>query len=162
MPINSIWFRKYLPRKISRAVYPVSELETTRWIKKNSSVCEQTGYGIKKITKDHLYRISKNGMPKKRSVGASTCLFARTNCFDIEDRIRFRPDKCLFWRLEIRYPIGEYGWSKKKRSGAKLVVLALVVNPQCAIKYSSILEGNMVDSNALCNTVLLCFNSCIK
>ena len=44
---------------ISRAVYPASEFETTRWIKENSSVCEVTGYAIDKITKDRLYHISK-------------------------------------------------------------------------------------------------------
>ena len=35
---------------ISRAVYPASELETTRWIKENSSVCEVTGYNIERVT----------------------------------------------------------------------------------------------------------------
>ncbi len=44
---------------ISRAVYPASELETARWIRENSSVCEITGYDIKKINKDQLYRIAK-------------------------------------------------------------------------------------------------------
>ncbi|MDR2774436.1 MAG: hypothetical protein LBC19_06780, partial [Tannerella sp.] len=29
---------------ISRAVYPASELETARWIRENSAVCELTGY----------------------------------------------------------------------------------------------------------------------
>ncbi|MEJ7684212.1 MAG: hypothetical protein WKG06_41440 [Segetibacter sp.] len=41
---------------ISRAVYPASELKTTRWIKDNSAVCELTGYDINKITKDKLYQ----------------------------------------------------------------------------------------------------------
>jgi hypothetical protein len=40
---------------VSRAVYPASELKTTRWIKENSAVCELTGYEINKITKDKLY-----------------------------------------------------------------------------------------------------------
>ena len=33
---------------ISRAVYPASELETTRWISENSAICEVTGYDIEK------------------------------------------------------------------------------------------------------------------
>jgi hypothetical protein len=41
---------------ISRAVYPASELQTARWIKENSAVCELTGYGIEKVTKDKLYQ----------------------------------------------------------------------------------------------------------
>ena len=40
---------------VSRAVYPASELATTRWIKENSAVCELTGYDIDKISKDKLY-----------------------------------------------------------------------------------------------------------
>jgi len=43
---------------ISRGVYPASELETTRWIKQNSSVCEVTGYNMERVTKDRLYNIS--------------------------------------------------------------------------------------------------------
>ena len=41
---------------ISRAVYPASELKTTRWIKENSAVCELTGYDMEKLTKDKLYQ----------------------------------------------------------------------------------------------------------
>ncbi len=40
---------------VSRAVYPASELKTTRWIKENSAVCELTGYDPDKVTKDWLY-----------------------------------------------------------------------------------------------------------
>ena len=45
--------------------------------------------------------------------------------------------------------LAQYGRSKEKRSDAKLVVLALVVNPEGFIKYSSILEGNMADPKTL-------------
>ena len=41
---------------VSRAVYPASELKTTRWIKENSAVCELTGYDPDKVTKDRLYQ----------------------------------------------------------------------------------------------------------
>ena len=45
--------------------------------------------------------------------------------------------------------LAKFGRSKKKRSDAKLVVLALVVNPEGFIKYSAILEGNMSDPATL-------------
>ena len=70
---------------ISRAVYPASELKTTRWIKENSAVCELTGYDMEKITKDKLYQMrfiytSKDAMEKHLST--------RTNeIFDLEDKI---------------------------------------------------------------------------
>jgi hypothetical protein len=41
---------------ISRAVYPGSELATSKWIKENSAVTELTGYDIGKINKDRLYK----------------------------------------------------------------------------------------------------------
>ena len=45
--------------------------------------------------------------------------------------------------------LAQYGRSKEKRSDAKLIVLALVVNPQGFIKYSTILEGNIADCKTL-------------
>ena len=37
-----------LTQIISRAVYPASELETSRWIRENSAVCSVTGYPARK------------------------------------------------------------------------------------------------------------------
>ena len=71
---------------ISRAVYTASELETTRWIKENSSVCEVTGYDMDALTKDRLYRISKKLYSEKEQLEEH--LSVRTNeLFDIEDKI---------------------------------------------------------------------------
>jgi hypothetical protein len=50
---------------------------------------------------------------------------------------------------KIGSKLAKFGRSKEKRSDAKLVVLALVVNPEGFIKYSSILEGNMSDAKTL-------------
>ncbi len=62
---------------ISRAVYPASELETSKWIKENSSVCEITGYDINKITKYQLYRISRKLYSEKDALEQH--LSVRTN-----------------------------------------------------------------------------------
>ena len=53
---------------ISRAVYPASELKTSRWIQDNSSVCELTGYNLQKITKDCLYQMSHALYSEKESM----------------------------------------------------------------------------------------------
>ncbi len=45
--------------------------------------------------------------------------------------------------------LAKFGRSKEKRSDAKLMILALVVNKEGFIKYSWILEGNMSDSKTL-------------
>jgi len=134
---------------ISRAVYPASELETTRWIKENSSVCELTGNDIEKITKDQLYRISKKLYTEKDELEQH--LSVHTNkLFDIEDKIMlYDLTNTYFEGRKQGSKLAQYGRSKKKRNDAKLVVLALVVNPGGFIKYSSILEGNMADCNTL-------------
>jgi hypothetical protein len=134
---------------ISRAVYPASELETTRWIKENSSVCEVTGYEMDALTKDRLYRISKKLYSVKEQLEEH--LSVRTNeLFDIEDKIvLYDLTNTYFEGRKLGSKLAQYGRSKEKRSDAKLVVLALVVNPEGFIKYSSILEGNIADSKTL-------------
>lgn len=134
---------------ISRAVYPASELETARWIRENSSVCEITGYDIKKITKDQLYRISKNLYSLQETLEQH--LSTRTNeLFDIEDRILlYDLTNTYFEGRKEGSTLAQFGRSKEKRDDAKLVVLALVVNRYGFIKYSSVLEGNMSDCRTL-------------
>jgi len=71
---------------ISRAVYPASELETTRWIRENSAVCELTGYPLAKMTKDKLYKSSLKLFSQKENI--ERFLSVKTNqLFDIEDKI---------------------------------------------------------------------------
>lgn len=134
---------------ISRAVYPASEFETSRWIKDNSAVCEVTGYDIEKITKDKLYSIAKKLYGVKDELERHLSL--RTNeLFDIEDKIvLYDLTNTYFEGRKQGSKLAKFGRSKEKRSDAKLVVLALVINPQGFIKYSSILEGNMSDPKTL-------------
>ncbi|KEO73046.1 IS1634 family transposase [Anditalea andensis] len=134
---------------ISRAIYPASELKTTRWIKENSAVCELTGYDPDKITKDRLYKSAldlygvRDAMEKHLS--------KRTNeLFDLADKIILYDLTNTYFEGEKRNSaLAKFGRSKEKRKDAKLVVLALVVNIEGFIKYSSVLEGNIADSNTL-------------
>ncbi len=134
---------------ISRAVYPASELETTRWIRENSAVCEVTGYNAEQITKDRLYAISKKLYSEKEALEQH--LSIRTNeLFDIQDKIiLYDLTNTYFEGRKQGSELAKYGRSKEKRSDAKLVVLGLVINPEGFIKYSSILEGNMADCKTL-------------
>ena len=134
---------------IARAVYPASELRTTRWIKENSAVCELTGCDMEKLTKDklcqsalHLYRI-KDNLEKHLS--------QRTNdLFDLQDKIVLYDITNTYFEGEKRNSkLARYGRSKEKRSDARLIVLALVINVEGFIKYSSVLEGNIADCNTL-------------
>jgi len=134
---------------ISRAVYPASELKTSKWIKENSSVCEITGTDKEKVTKDKLYRISNKLYDVKDAL--ENHLSVRTNeLFDIKDKIvLYDLTNTYFEGRKEHSSIAKFGRSKEKRSDAKLVVLAMVINVEGFIKYSSILEGNMADSKTL-------------
>jgi len=134
---------------ISRAVYPASELETTRWIRENSAVCEITGFDTEQVTKDRLYAISKKLYAEKEALEQH--LSVRTNeLFDIQDKIiLYDLTNTYFEGRKQGSKLAKFGRSKEKRSDAKLVVLGLVINPEGFIKYSSILEGNMADSKTL-------------
>lgn len=134
---------------VSRAVYPASELKTTRWIKENSAVCELTGYDIEKITKDKLYESALHLYQVKDVLEKH--LSKRTNeLFDLADKIILYDLTNTYFEGEKRHSsLAKFGRSKEKRGDAKLVVLALVVNIEGFIKYSSILEGNIADCNTL-------------
>lgn len=134
---------------VSRAVYPASELKTVRWIKENSAVCELTGYEADKVTKDRLYKSALDLYKAKDSIEKH--LSRRTNeLFDLEDKIILYDLTNTYFEGEKRNSqLAKFGRSKEKRNDAKLIVLALVVNVEGFIKYSSILEGNIADCNTL-------------
>jgi hypothetical protein len=134
---------------ISRAAYPASELGTSRWIRQNSAVCELTGYPINHITKDKLYGISHRLYALKGSLEKH--LSKRTNeLFDLSDQIILYDLTNTYFEGAMRSSnIAKFGRSKEKRSDARLVVLAVVVNAEGFLKYSQIFEGNMSDSKTL-------------
>lgn len=138
-----------LTQIIGRAVYPASELATTRWIRENSAVCEVTGYPIEKITKDKLYQNALSLFEIKDLLEKH--LSKRTNeLFDIEDSIiLYDLTNTYFEGEKANSKLAKFGRSKEKRSDARLVVLALVINPEGFLKYSNVFEGNKADSTSL-------------
>lgn len=138
---------------ISRAVYPASEFKTTRWIRENSAVCEITEYPIEKITKDKLYQNALKLYGIKE--GLEDYLSKRTNeLFDLQDKILLYDLTNTYFEGEKRKSkLAQYGRSKEKRSDAKLIVLALVINQEGFQKYSAIYEGNKTDCNTLIDMV---------
>jgi hypothetical protein len=130
---------------ISRATYPASELRTSRWIKDNSAICELTGYRADKITKDKLYGISLDLYKVKDNL--ENHLSKRTNTlFDLKDQIILYDLTNTYFEGSMRSSkMAKFGRSKEKRSDARLVVLAVVVNIEGFLKYSQIFEGNIAD-----------------
>lgn len=138
-----------LTQIISRAVYPASEFKTSRWIKENSGICEITKYPVDKITKDKLYQnaLALYGIKD----GLEQHLARRTNeLFDIQDKIiLYDLTNTYFEGQKRNSKLAQYGRSKEKRTDAKIIVLALVINEEGFIKYSTVYEGNTADCNTL-------------
>ncbi len=134
---------------ICRAVYPASELKTVSYMKENSAVCEITGLDKNKITKDQLYGISHKLYEVKDKL--EKYLSVRTNeLFDLEDKIIIYDLTNTYFEGRMKNSkLAKYGRSKEKRSDAKIVVLAVVVNREGFLKYSNIFEGNITDSKTL-------------
>ena len=134
---------------VSRATYPASELRTSQWIKENSAVCELTAYPIEKITKDKLYDISKCLYKVKEDLEKhlSKCT---NELFDLTDKIILYDLTNTYFEGSMRSSKkAKFGKSKEKRSDARLIVLAVVVNTEGFLKYSQIFEGNIADSKTL-------------
>ena len=138
-----------LTQIISRAAYPASELKTSRWIKENSAVCDLTGYPVEKLTKDKLYQNALALYQVKDALEQH--LSARTNeLFDLDDKIiLYDLTNTYFEGRMVNSKLAKFGRSKEKRSDAKIIVLALVVNTEGFLKYSNVFEGNTSDNQTL-------------
>lgn len=135
----------------SRSVFPYSEFRTSRWIKENSAICEITGYPEEHITKDKLYK-SALDLFKVKDV-LEQHLSQRTNeLFDLQDRIiLYDLTNTYFEGTKRNSKLAQFAKkkSKEKRDDAKIIVLALVVNIEGFIKFSSVFEGKKSDSSSL-------------
>ena len=132
---------------ISRAVYPGSELAASKWIKDNSALCDISGYDVNKISKDKLYQSALDLYAHKDAIEKH--LSTTTNeLFDLQDRIMlYDLTNTYFEGSKSNSQLAKYGRSKEKRNDAKLVVLAMVINIEGFIKYSSIHQGNYSDTS---------------
>ena len=133
---------------ISRMIHPASELETSRWIENESSLCEilslrkapdhrklygaaNTLYKHKEIVEDFLYQHFALKHPDRMRL----CLYDLTN-FYFEGR-------------KEGSKLAQFGRSKEKRSDAKLISLALLTNGKGFIRRSKIYSGNISEPSTL-------------
>jgi transposase len=142
-----------LAHLISRAVYPASEFGTVQWMKDNSAVCELMGIKPEKVTHHHLYRISRLLSQNKDSI--ESWLSKKTsNLFDLRDKIiLYDLTNTYFEGRKQASKLAAFGKSKEKRSDARLITLALVVNVAGFVKHSQIYRGNMSDPDTLQTTI---------
>jgi hypothetical protein len=138
---------------ISKAVYPASENKTEYWIQNNSGVASLFGVETQKITRHHLYDISKKLYQIKDKLEPFLS-HKTTDLFDIQDKIvLYDLTNTYFEGRKEGSVFAKYGRSKEKRSDAKLISLALVTNAEGFVKYSKIYSGNISEPSTLLKTV---------
>jgi transposase len=138
---------------ISRCVYPASEHKTAQWINENSALLDLPDLANIKINKNHLYHISKKLYSIKDA--SEEFLSNKTNeLFDINDTvILYDLTNTYFEGIKNGSEYAKFGRSKEKRSDARLISLALVINEFGFVKYSKIYSGNISDGSTLKKTI---------
>ena len=166
--LNKGWgedfINKALSLLITRTVYHSSEYKSSRIMLETSGVCELFGLSASVFNKHNIYQIPLRFHDIKQELEAH--LSERTNhLFNLKDSIvLFDLTNTYFEGKKSGSRLARFGRSKEKRSDAKLIVLALVINTEGFIKYSSILEGNTSDPSSLPDMIeqLGLKNHCLK
>lgn len=142
-----------LAHMISRAVYPASEHGTVQWMQDNSSVCELMGVNPAEVTHHHLYRISRL-LSQNKDIIESWLSKKTSNLFALRDKIiLYDLTNTYFEGRKQASKLAAFGKSKEKRSDARLITLALVVNVEGFVKHSQVFRGNMSDPESLQTTI---------
>ncbi len=138
---------------ISKASYPASEHKTAQWINDNSSVAELYGRQPSEVNRFQLYEASRMLYGKREVI--EQYLSVKTNeLFDLHDKIiLYDLTNTYFEGRKTGSQVAKFHRSKEKRSDAKLVALALVVNIEGFVKYSRIYRGNIADCKTLEDTI---------
>ncbi|NMA30314.1 MAG: IS1634 family transposase [Candidatus Methanofastidiosa archaeon] len=138
---------------VSRAVYPASENKTAQWIKDNSAISGLFNIPLHQVNRSKLYAASNNLYAQKK--GIEKYLSRKTNdLFDLQDKIIFYDlTNTYFEGRKVKSKKAKFGRGKQKRSDAKIIALAAVINAEGFLKYSRIYEGNISDSDTLEQTI---------
>ena len=147
---NEIQINTALAHLITRTVYTPSELKSIRIMNENSAVCELVSGSQEWHPGYHdIYKVAPNLYGLKDKLETHLCrktddLFNLTNRIVLFDLTNF-----YFEGRKERSAKAQYGRSKEKRNDCKLLVMALCVNAEGFIRYSSILAGNTADPDSL-------------
>lgn len=138
---------------VSRAVYPASEHKTAQWMADSSAIVSLLFKEKKIISYQSLYKISKQLYQHKDDLEKH--LSVKTNeLFDLQDKIVFYDlTNTYFEGRKASSKTAKFGRSKEKRSDAKLLSLALVINGEGFVKYSKIYEGSISEPSTLAATI---------
>jgi transposase len=147
------WINYAIIHLISKSVYPCAENKAEYWIRNNSDVASLLGMESQKITRHHLYEVSRRLYKTKLNI--EPYLSHKTNTlFDIQDKIiLYDLTNTYFEGRKETSDLAQFGRSKEKRSDAKLISLALVTNAEGFVKYSKIYSGNISEPSTLLQTI---------
>jgi len=142
-----------LAHLVSRAVYPASEHKTAQWMESSSAISELLFKEHQSISYQRLYKTSDLLFKQKETLEKH--LSTHTNeLFKLNDTIvLYDLTNTYFEGRKVESEIAQFGRSKEKRSDAKLVSLALVINPEGFVKYSKIYQGNISEPDTLLVTI---------
>ena len=134
---------------IVRTVYTPSELRSMRIMQRNSAVCYLVDLALKDVKHRKVYSVADWFLKEKQRIEKYLChvtddLFRPTNRIMLFDLTNF-----YFEGRKEGSKKAQYGRSKENRRDCKLLVLALAINTDGFIRYSSILEGNTADPKSL-------------
>lgn len=151
---SEIQINTTLAHLITRTIYSPSELKSMRIMDENSAVCELiSGNQEWRPGFQSIYKVAPSLFELKDRLENHLCqktddLFNITNRIAILDLTNF-----YFEGRKEGSRKAQFGRSKEKRSDCKLLVLALCINKEGFIRYSSILAGNTADPDSLPNMV---------
>jgi hypothetical protein len=150
---NNQWSEKQVENAlihlISKACFPGSERKTALRINNNSAVSELFGRQPNSINRFDLYKASNNLYSIKTAI--ETHLSTKTNeLFDLKDKIiLYDLTNTYFEGRKAGSHMAKFGKSKEKRSDAKIIAIALVINIEGFVKHSKIYRGNISDCQTL-------------
>ena len=143
-----------LAHLITRTVYTPSELKSMRIMADNSAVCELvSGNNTWQPGFRDVYKVAPSLYELKDELEGHLC--RRTDSlFNVSNRlVLFDLTNFYFEGRKDGSAKAKFGRSKEKRSDCKLLVLALCINAEGFIRYSSILAGNTADPDSLPNMI---------
>ena len=135
---------------IIRTVYAVSERSSYYYLRDNSAAAElYTGSQDWTPGFNALYKVTDKLYELKEKIERHLCNVT-DNLFNIDNKLMlFDLTNFYFEGSKRESKKAQFGRSKEKRSDCKLLVLALCINKEGFIRYSSILEGNTADHKSL-------------
>ena len=135
---------------ITRTIYAPSELKSMDIMDENSAVCELVSGNQEWRPRYHsIYDVAPSLYRLKDKIEVHLCR-KTDNLFNLTNRIvLFDLTNFYFEGRKEGSAKAQFGRSKEKRSDCKLLVLALCVNAEGFIRYSSILAGNTSDPDSL-------------